>query len=68
MPMGIDTEQCLSILARWMLNAEAAGLSWGVRLPSFRLEPDMGKGQLAAGLRALAFYGNADEMTKNGTR
>lgn len=68
LPMGIDTEQCLSILARWMLNAEAAGLSWGVRLPSFRLDPDMGKAQLAAGLRALALFGNSDEMNSNGTR
>ena len=63
LPPGGDLEQCLSILARWMLDAEAAGLSWGLRLPNFRLDPEMGKEQLATGLRALALFGNADEPT-----
>lgn len=61
LPAGTDLEQSLSILARWMLDAEAAGLSWGVRLPNFRLDPEMGSEQLANGLRALALFGMTDE-------
>ena len=56
LPDGMDIEQRLSILARWMLDAEAAGLAWGLRLPGFRLRPDNGATQLAAGLRALALH------------
>ncbi len=51
-----DGEQRLSILARWMLDAEAAGLAWGLRLPALQLAPDSGPAQLAAGLRALALH------------
>lgn len=54
---SIDTEQRLSILARWMIDADAAGLAWGLRMPALRLPPDNGPAQLAAGLRALALYG-----------
>ena len=63
LPPGFDTEQCLSILAHWMLSAEAAGLSWGLRIPAFRLDPDMGNAQLAAGLRALALFGSGAEAS-----
>ena len=51
-----DTEQCLSILARWMIDADTAGLAWGLRLPGVRLAPDNGPAQLAGGLRALALH------------
>jgi uncharacterized protein (DUF58 family) len=51
-----DGEQRLSILARWMLDADAAGLAWGLRLPALQLRPDNGPAQLAAGLRALALH------------
>jgi hypothetical protein len=54
---SIDTEQRLSILARWMIDADAAGLAWGLRMPAVRLAPDNGPAQLAAGLRAVALYG-----------
>ena len=56
LPEGLDTEQRLSILARWMLDADAAGLAWGLRLPGVRLPPDNGPAQLGAGLRALALH------------
>ena len=56
LPDAIGTEQRLSILARWMLDADAAGLAWGLRLPTLQLSPDNGPVQLAAGLRALALY------------
>lgn len=51
-----DSEERLSILARWMLDAEAAGVAWGLRLPALQLAPDSGPAQLAAGLRALALH------------
>ena len=51
-----DGEQRLSILARWILDADAAGLAWGLRLPALQLAPDSGQTQLAAGLRALALH------------
>ena len=56
LPETTDSEQRLSILARWMLDADAAGLAWGLRLPALRLAPDNGPAQLAAGLRALALH------------
>jgi len=56
LPDAIDAEQRLSILARWMMDADAAGLAWGLRLPAVRLAPDNGPAQLSAGLRALALH------------
>lgn len=56
LPEGIDTEQRLSIMARWMLDADAAGLAWGLRMPTLRLAPDNGAAHLAVGLRALALH------------
>lgn len=56
LPDAIDTEQRLSILARWILDADAAGLAWGLRLPAVRLVPDNGPAQVSAGLRALALH------------
>jgi uncharacterized protein (DUF58 family) len=56
LPDAIDTERRLSILARWMIDANAAGLAWGLRLPAVRLAPDNGSAQLSAGLRALALH------------
>jgi uncharacterized protein (DUF58 family) len=56
LPETIDVERRLSILARWMLDAEAAGLAWGLHLPGVRLPPDNGPAQLCSGLRALALH------------
>jgi uncharacterized protein (DUF58 family) len=57
-PDALDTEQRLSILARWMIDAEAAGFAWGLRMPALRLPPDNGPAHLGAGLRALALHGS----------
>lgn len=57
LPADLDTEQRLAILARWMLDAEAAGLAWGLRMPQLKIDPASGAAQLAAGLRALALHG-----------
>lgn len=56
LPDTIDGEQRLSILARWMIDADAVGLAWGLRIPAVRLAPDNGPAQLSAGLRALALH------------
>jgi uncharacterized protein (DUF58 family) len=56
LPEAMDTEQRLSLLARWMLDADAAGHAWGLRIPGLRLAPDNGATQLTTGLRALALY------------
>jgi uncharacterized protein (DUF58 family) len=56
LPEMNDSEQRLSILARWMLDADAAGLAWGLRLPGLQLAQNQGQEHLAAGLRALALY------------
>ena len=57
LPPAMGAEERLSILARWMLDAETAGLAWGVKLPAFRLEPGSGREHLATGLQGLALYG-----------
>ena len=56
LPSTLDVEQRLAILARWMLDAEKAGLAWGLRLPACQLTPNSGQTHLATGLRALALY------------
>jgi uncharacterized protein (DUF58 family) len=56
LPPTLDVEMRLSILARWMLDAETAGHVWGLRLPGTRLTTDGGEAHLAEGLRALALY------------
>ncbi len=56
LPEAMNVEARLSILARWMLDADAAGHAWGLRIPGTRLAPDNGAGQLTAGLRALALF------------
>lgn len=56
LPEACDTEQRLAILARWMIDAEAAGHAWGLRLPGIKRAADCGEAHLAAGLRSLALY------------
>lgn len=53
-----DTEQRLSILARLVLNADAAAVIYGLRLPNQELQPDTGSAHLHQCLRALALYGH----------
>ncbi len=57
LPAGLDTEARLSRLAGWVLAAEAAGLRYGLRLPSGAgLEPAHGDAHRTACLTALALY------------
>lgn len=61
LPEVQDAERRLSILARWMIDAEAAGLAWGLRIPAVCLAHDNGPAQLAAGLRALALHNHGTQ-------
>jgi uncharacterized protein (DUF58 family) len=54
---GDDVEARLSVLARWALDAHAAGLDWGLRLPARTIEPAAGEDHLQAALTALALHG-----------
>lgn len=57
LPPGMDTETRLSVLARWVLDAETAGLSWGLRLPGREIPQAHGPDHTHACLRALALHG-----------
>lgn len=52
-----DPEQKLAIMARWILDAEAQGLAYGLRLPGLELPPSRGPAQRDDCLRALALFG-----------
>jgi uncharacterized protein (DUF58 family) len=54
LPPGLDPELRISRLARWVVDAEAAGLSYGLRLPGVELELSAGPAHRAACLEALA--------------
>ncbi len=56
LPVTLDIEARLAVLARWILDADNAGLAWGLILPGTRLTPHHGPEHLAAGLRALALF------------
>lgn len=52
-----DMESKLERLTRWVLDAEAHGLNYGLRLPNLELLPAQGAPHRAECLRALALYG-----------
>jgi uncharacterized protein (DUF58 family) len=52
----IDLEARLSQLCRWLLDAEARGGRYALRLPTQRIDADRGPAHLARCLRALALY------------
>jgi uncharacterized protein (DUF58 family) len=54
---NMNVEQRLSRLAGWVLEAERAGVSYGLRLPGVELAPGRGEAQRGACLQALALYG-----------
>lgn len=55
---GVDTEERLSRLCREVLEAERAGLRYGLRLPGTIVAPDLGGAQRNRCLRALALFGD----------
>ncbi|MFN6961327.1 MAG: DUF58 domain-containing protein [Rhodocyclaceae bacterium] len=59
LPAMLDVETRLAILARWIVDAEAAGLPYGLRLPGEEIPQGHGHGHRHACLKALALYGEA---------
>jgi uncharacterized protein (DUF58 family) len=53
-----DVEGRLSRLTRWALDAHAAGLAFGLKLPGRTLPPQCGEAHLRQCLEALARHGN----------
>lgn len=54
---GSDTETRLSVLTRWVLEAQRAGMLYGLRLPETALPPDSGEAHQNECLKALALFG-----------
>jgi uncharacterized protein (DUF58 family) len=54
-----DVETRISQLTRWVLDAHAAGLNFGLRLPGSEVAPDSGEVHFRRCLEALALFGNA---------
>jgi uncharacterized protein (DUF58 family) len=57
-----SVEQRLSLLTRAVLDADAAGLQYGLRLPTLAIPPAHGPSHRAACLEALALY-EADRVS-----
>ena len=53
---GQNTEQRLSQLCRWVLDADRAGIVYGFSLPGLKLPPDSGIGHTKKCLEALALF------------
>jgi uncharacterized protein (DUF58 family) len=53
----IAQERKLELLARWVLDADARGLMYGLRLPDGELAPQHGQTHRAECLRRLALFG-----------
>ncbi len=54
---ALTTEHKLEILTRWLLDADAQGLHYGLRLPNIELPPGRSATQRTECLRALALFG-----------
>jgi uncharacterized protein (DUF58 family) len=57
---AMSTGQRLEILTRWVLDAEAQGVLYGLRLPGVELPPQHGSSHRDECLRALALFGLED--------
>lgn len=53
-----DSEARLSQLCRWILDAEAAGLAYGLIMPTHRVEPACGEAHRRHCLEILALHGS----------
>lgn len=57
LPSGLDVDARVSRLARWILLAEEAGLSYGLHLPDAQFAPGSGAAHRYQCLQALALFG-----------
>lgn len=60
-PRSFDIEQRLSRLTAWVLQAEATGLAYGLRLPGVELPVSHGRSHLDRCLEALALHGRGGD-------
>jgi uncharacterized protein (DUF58 family) len=56
LPTALDVETRLARLARWVLDAEAAHMKYGLRLPTEAIAPGSGAEHRARCLTALALF------------
>lgn len=56
-----QTEEKLSQLCLWILQAEAAGYNYGLEIPGTRIEPEQGENHRQACLEALARFGTSHD-------
>ncbi|HEY0719662.1 MAG TPA: DUF58 domain-containing protein, partial [Gammaproteobacteria bacterium] len=54
---GRDTEQRLSQLTRWVIDAQASGVDYGLLMPLQRIAPARGEAHCRHCLETLALYG-----------
>ena len=54
---GFDVETRLSVLTRWVLEAQRQGMLYGLRLPAQTLPPNSGEAHQHECLKALALFG-----------
>lgn len=59
LPATLDVETRLSLLTRWICDAQSAGLAWGLRLPGSELAPAADDAHFHACLKLLALYEQA---------
>lgn len=57
---NLSTEERLSRLCRWVLDAHGIGARYGLNLPGTTINPGMGPGHRDRCLTALALFGNSD--------
>jgi uncharacterized protein (DUF58 family) len=55
--VGLDVEERLSQLCRWIVDAQGHGHAYGLRLPAERIEPNLGTRHRHRCLSALALFG-----------
>lgn len=53
---GYDTEQRISQMCRWLIDADQSGLQYGFILPGFILQPSSGSEHFQKCLKALALF------------
>ncbi|UOA09780.1 hypothetical protein [Methylobacter sp. S3L5C] len=53
---GHNTEERLSQLCRWVIDAERMGIPYGFSLPGLKLSPDNGMAHTRKCLEALALF------------
>lgn len=54
---GLDTEMRLSVLTRWVLEAQQQGMLYGLRLPQQTVHPSSGEPHQLECLKRLALFG-----------